>query len=187
MSETLSTLSVISFAIAGVCLAIAIILWFYFRIPTVIGDLSGRTAKKSIEKMRIANERTGTKNYKESKTNAERGKLTGTMPDMGKTSNKKEPADEEMPETALLDENLETNFESKETGVLYEESTELLDGMEKTSLLEDENATARLDVLLEKEKNKTGGKKLIMIEEIMLIHTNEEINLERKVDCKWPN
>lgn len=180
MSQTLSTLSVISFAIAGVCLVIAIILWFYFRIPTVIGDLSGRTAKKSIEKMRIANEKTGAKNYKESKTNAERGKLTGTMPDMGKTSSKKEPADDEMPETGVLDENLETNFKSEETGVLYEESTELLDGMEKTSLLEDENATARLDLLLEKEKNKTGGKKLIIIEEVMLIHTDEEIKFREE-------
>lgn len=35
-----------------------------FKIPIVIGDLSGRTAKKSIERMRLNNEKTGNKSYK---------------------------------------------------------------------------------------------------------------------------
>ena len=80
MAQTLQTLSVISFVIAGACLVLAVFFWLFFKIPTVIGDLSGRTAKKSIAKMRAANEKTGTKSYKESRINAERGKLTGTIP-----------------------------------------------------------------------------------------------------------
>lgn len=80
MAETLQLLSIISFAVAAVCLVLAVFLWFFFRIPDVIGDLSGRTARKSIAKMRAANEKSGSKSYKESKANAERGKLTGTMP-----------------------------------------------------------------------------------------------------------
>ena len=50
MADTLSLLSVIAFVIAGVSLAVAIFLWFFFHISSVIGDLSGRTARKSIEK-----------------------------------------------------------------------------------------------------------------------------------------
>ena len=50
MADTLSLLSVIAFVIAGVSLAVAIFLWFFFHISSVIGDLSVRTARKSIEK-----------------------------------------------------------------------------------------------------------------------------------------
>lgn len=35
-----------TFVAAGVCLALTVILWFAFRIPNVIGDLSGRNAMK---------------------------------------------------------------------------------------------------------------------------------------------
>ena len=45
MAQTLQTLSVISFVIAGACLVLAVFFWLFFKIPTVIGDLSGRTAK----------------------------------------------------------------------------------------------------------------------------------------------
>ena len=41
MADTLSLLSVIAFVIAGVSLAVAIFLWFFFHISSVIGDLSG--------------------------------------------------------------------------------------------------------------------------------------------------
>ena len=64
MAETLSTLSIISFVLAAVALAVAIVLWFFFDIPTVIGDLTGRTARKSIAKMRAENEKSGVKKYK---------------------------------------------------------------------------------------------------------------------------
>ena len=76
------TISVIFFIAAGVFAVLAIALWFLFKIPIVIGDLSGRTAKKSIERMRLNNEKTGNKSYKTSKSNLERGKLTGTMEGM---------------------------------------------------------------------------------------------------------
>ena len=88
MAETLQTLSIISFAVAAACFVLAIFLWFFFKIPTVIGDLSGRTARKSIAQMRAANEKSGVKSYKESKTNAERGKVTATMPDFGDMTNR---------------------------------------------------------------------------------------------------
>jgi len=57
MAETLSTLSIISFVLAVIALALAIVFWFFFDIPTVIGDLTGRTARKTIAKMRAENEK----------------------------------------------------------------------------------------------------------------------------------
>ena len=49
MAETLSILSIVSFAVAGASFMLAVFFWFFFKIPTVIGDLSGRTARKSIK------------------------------------------------------------------------------------------------------------------------------------------
>lgn len=164
MAETLQLLSIISFAVAAACLVLAVFLWFFFRIPDVIGDLSGRTARKSIAKMRAANEKSGSKSYKESKANAERGKLTGTMP--GIQGTKTDNLDENKPETGLLNENKAEGLESEATGMLESETT---------GLLVDDEATAPLNMPEQKPKAKIGGKKLKMIEEVILIHTDEVI------------
>lgn len=57
MVETLKTLSVISYVLAGISLLTSVILWFLLKIPRVIGDLSGRNARKSIAEMRNVNEK----------------------------------------------------------------------------------------------------------------------------------
>ena len=166
MAQTLQMLSIISFTVAGVCLVLAIFFCFFFKIPSVIGDLSGRTARKSIAKMRATNEKTGTKSYKQSKTNAERGKLTGTMPDFGKFNKKNEAPENDKPETGLLEDNKADGVDSEEIGVFESEAT---------GLLIDENATAPLDVPAHNPIVHTGGKKLEIIEEVILVHTEEVI------------
>ena len=173
MAQTLQTLSVISFVIAGACLVLAVFFWLFFKIPTVIGDLSGRTAKKSIAKMRAANEKTGTKSYKESRINAERGKLTGTIPNSGKPNKSQRTPHDGKPETGLLTENKADGFESEATGML-DEATSIL-GSETTGLLVDDNATAPLASLPRKFPAHSSGKQLEMIEEVMLVHTKEVI------------
>lgn len=169
MAETLQLLSIISFAVAVGCLVLAVFFWFFFKIPTVIGDLSGRTARKSIAKMRAANEKTGSKSYKASQTNAARGKLTGTMPGIGK-----EKKSDGNPETGLLSENKAYGLDTEATGILDDEATGIL-GSETTGLLVDENATAPLDMQNPIPIVRTGGKKLEIIEEVILIHTDEVI------------
>ena len=166
MAETLSTLSIISFAVAGVCLVLALFFAFFFKIPTVIGDLSGRTARKSIAKMRAANEKTGAKTYKASKTNAARGKLTGNIPDSAKLNKKEARTNSDKPETGLLAANKADSIDSEKTGMLDSEAT---------GLLMDEEATAALDTAVPPVTKRTGGKTLKLIEEVMLIHTDEVI------------
>lgn len=172
MAETLQTLSIISFAVAAACFVLAIFLWFFFKIPTVIGDLSGRTARKSIAQMRAANEKSGVKSYKESKTNAERGKVTATMPDFGEI-NKKDSPGHDKPDTGLLTENNANVKDPEETDMLGDTTGSL--GSETTGLLVDENATASLDTPDNKQPFRTSSKKLVIIEEVMLIHTDEVI------------
>ena len=166
-AEILSLVSLISYIAAGVCLVLACFFWFFFKIPSVIGDLSGRTAKKSIEKMRQANQKSGKKSYRPSATNVERGKLTDTMHQSAKLKSNTVPqvvaANTGMPETGLLAENKATAFVS--------EGTAMLDPGEATSLLVDEQATMALG----ESVRRTGGKKLTMLNDVMTVHTNEVI------------
>lgn len=151
MADILNTVSVIFFIAAGVFAVLAIALWFLFKIPIVIGDLSGRTAKKSIERMRLNNEKTGNKSYKTSKSNLERGKLTGTMEGM-------KQSDEANAETGLLNENLARDFDDQATEILVEDETMLLDGNAKTAPLDSANAIT-----------------IKLIDSVKIIHTEEVI------------
>ena len=77
-ADTLQLISLISFIAAGVFLIIALFLFIYLKIPRVIGDLSGRTARRNIAKLRSENEKGGAKAFRPSKVNLERGPLTET-------------------------------------------------------------------------------------------------------------
>ena len=158
MADILSIVSLISFILSGVAFVLAILFFIMFRIPSVIGDLSGRTAKKSIARMRATNEKTGNKSFKTSSTNAERGTVTDTMHGI-KRKNEEKPIDpSERPDTGLLVDNKAEAPTSEATGLLI-----------------DEDATAPLDTTVRHPVNRTGGKKLTMIEEVVFVHTDEVI------------
>lgn len=69
--------------LAGVMLVTTVILFFVYKIPTVIGDLTGANARKAIENIRNQNENSGDKLYKTSPVNRERGKLTDKISPSG--------------------------------------------------------------------------------------------------------
>lgn len=60
----------------AVMFVVSVILFITLKIPNVIGDLTGRNAKKAIENIRKQNEASGGKAYKASAVNLERGRLT---------------------------------------------------------------------------------------------------------------
>lgn len=129
IADILSTISMISFIGAAVFFILALIFFVKFRIPSVISDLSGRTARKSIEMMRKNNEKTGSKSYKTSDTNKGRGKLTETMSNLNKNA---------------VGENRQA-----ETGILIEEdSTELLADPNETVLLQNPNILVEIETIL---------------------------------------
>lgn len=154
MAEILSRISIISFVLATLCFLLATILWFRFKIPVIIGDLTGRNAKKSIARIRSKNERTGKKHYTPSYTNKERGKLTEKIKD--------EQADDTMPlENSEVTEKLfpkvnQNGFDDQgqETMLLNDIGTELFQDEAK----EDEMIVS-----------------MQLLEEIMIIHTEEVI------------
>lgn len=130
MAEVLSIISIVSFVLAGVFLILAVLFWIKFGIPKIIGDLTGRTAKASIAKMRVNNEKTGVKSFKPSSENIKRNKLTETASGFNKTEEATEKLDlsSTQPETEILSDNkadvLETDMLNMETSLLNENKTE---------------------------------------------------------------
>lgn len=172
MAAVLSTLSIISFGIAGVCLLLAVFFWFFFKIPTVINDLTGRTARKSIAQMRAANEKASAKRHGESEGNVSRGKLTGTMHDFGRKKKNCVEPDQQRPETGLLKDNQAEGFAAEVTGLLDDEPTGFLEDEETGALVEE---TAQLHAEGQNDQQHPDVKQLTMLDEVMLIHTEEEI------------
>lgn len=82
--ELLQTLSLVAYVISGVLLVLTIVLFFWFKIPQVVGDISGATARKAIEDIRRQNEETGNKTYKSSAVNQARGRLTDKISSSGR-------------------------------------------------------------------------------------------------------
>lgn len=183
MAGTLSTLSIVSFVLAGFFAVLTVLLGILFKIPTVIGDLTGRTARKSIAKMRNANERTGVKAYKESKTNAARGKITDSMAKTGPRQSKQQKTamqdslSESRPQTTVLAENRvgasvnDAPGQSGDTKRLSEETVMLQDDESATTLL-DTSASARAERV-----KRASAVRLFLIEETMLVHTEEVIEI----------
>ena len=62
--------------LCGVMLLVSVLLFIFLRIPKVISDLTGATARKAIKNIREQNERSGEKLHKVSAFNRDRGMLT---------------------------------------------------------------------------------------------------------------
>lgn len=160
MAEVLSIISVVSFVLAGVFLMLVVFCWIKFGIPKIIGDLTGRTAKDSIAKMRENNEKTGVKSFKPSAGNVERGKLTETASGFNNIEETTEKLDlnSTQPETGILSDNkADAEADFPETDIL-DVGTELLNDKETENPIVHRN---NLDIKI--------------TDEITFIHTDEVI------------
>lgn len=172
MAERLALLSIICFVLAGVFLIVALVLGFLFKIPAVIGDLTGRTARKSIAQMRTANEKSG-KTRRESKAGAVRDKQRDGMHKPGMPGGQQKKAGHDRPETGLLAENQMSGYESEETAMLRD--AEAAPEGEETTLLAEEEETASLAAPEKKRPEGSGGTKLTVLDEVLLLYTDEKI------------
>lgn len=147
MADTLYIISTIAFVLAIVMLIVAIALFVGFRIPRVIGDLSGRTARKTIAGMRKKNEKMGER-FAEIKRNKP---VT-------------EPTTTQNEETGLLQENV--------VNLCSTEETELLPVSTDT-----EGMTAPLGVEVSdagtESVSRPQAEPIVIIKEVIYIHTNE--------------
>ena len=147
-------------ALAGIMLLLSIFLFIKFKIPKVLGDVTGSTAKKAIKNIREGNIQSGDKAYKSSVVNMERGKLTDKISASGQLV-KNQTSDG----TTMLTTKLDTQelIGSSETTVL---SAELNPANEPTS-----GATTILS-----ETELTDSNTIIVEYDITFVHTNEIIS-----------
>ena len=173
-------------------LSVLFILFFVYNIPSVIGDLTGATARKAIENIRNQNESSGDKTYKSSAVNRERGKITDKISPSGRLL--KAPSDQltgamatakistqELPpadETDVLGSNETTVLGGNETTVLGGNETTVLGGNNapapgggETTVLSADNTVGETSVL-----TADPAPAVFQIEyEITYIHTDEVI------------
>ena len=90
--ETMQTLSVIFFIAAAVMLLLAVAVFFLMRIPAVIGDMTGTTARKEIEEIRRKNEEPIGKGRNLSVSNRNRGIITDRISASGRLLKRNEEA-----------------------------------------------------------------------------------------------
>lgn len=166
MAETLTILSTACYIAAGVFLATAVFLFVAFKIPAVISDLSGRTARKSVAKIRANNERSGKKFHRSSATNAERGKVTEqtVRPQRSPAGEKANSDPNQMPETGLIGQNRAEAVPEQATTVLTSEATTVLDTNETEQLTAPPAAAKRRSPV-----------QLHLLEEVLLVDTDEVI------------
>lgn len=149
MADTLSMVSIISFLAAGMFAILTVTLWFLFHIPTVAGDLSGRNAKRTIERMRKNNEKTG-------KSNQEQISV--------KRAVKNPPADIRLTVKGRSERaGVETGLQTRSLAGVYQS--------EETKLLKDEN----VGVEEVETERKPSTVRIEMLEKILLVHTEEVI------------
>lgn len=156
---TINTVSIVFFVIAAVSLLVAIYAFIRFNIPQVIGELSGRTARKSIAQMRDKNNKTGNKAHRPSPSAIERGTLTDKIEGKSKTSKAEKNAEKNAAKKADPNATVPLSNNSDATELLADDETTVLS-----------NAEAQSNV---SQNAKIDGFKVI--KSIVLIHTNETI------------
>lgn len=175
--------------LCGVMLVVAVLLFILLKIPKVIGDLTGSTARKAIQNIREQNEKSGDKAYKVSTYNRERGKVTDKISSSGTLHQNNQGQMGGLQTTKIDTESLPNETYSNETTVLGNETTVLSD---ETSVLSPETT------VLGQQTNETtvlspgaGGETTVLSEssydglsldpvfeieyDITYIHTNEAI------------
>jgi hypothetical protein len=193
---TYNLITIIFLSFCGLMLITSVLLFLKFKIISVIGDLSGRTAKKQIARFREGNVQTGDKKFKPSPLNLERGKLTEAMTGktgkdnnlrrLGKTGSTYNPVSQKENKAPIASEISTKNIPKDalpnnkyavgQTDVLEARlnGTEVLDI--GTEILDSGAEVRGTEVLgISCEQSNAENMKFVVIKSILLIHTDEVI------------
>lgn len=168
MASIFKTVSIVLFVLAAICLILGISTFVVFKIPNVIGDLSGRNARRSIEQMRQENEKGGKKSHRPHPVASDRGTLTEQINESKKLSQKPAQKQTAKPKPVVPDGSGATDVLEDINATVnlnYDKNgTEILN--EGTQVLSNEVIQSALNETTVNFK---------MIQNIVLIHTDEVI------------
>lgn len=143
MSKIYNLISIISFSLAGLFFALAVFMWFKFKILKIIYDLTGRTERMEIEKIR------------ENKASAKGEDIAEHLLDSSDTT-QSTVADtvsgRKTPKTTPLKT---TPLDDNETQLLDENKTEIIDGDDTQILDGDETEILSTGEIISDEENET--------------------------------
>ncbi len=168
---------IIAAILCGIMLIVSVLVFIFLKIPKVISDLSGATARKAIKKIREQNEATGDKGYKVSAFNEARGKITDKISPSGKVNHQHQGQMAGINTTKISTQKLQEENATEQTTVLdVRNETTVLDneGSGETTVLSMAVVPDETTVLNEKIYDS-----VFTVEfEITYIHTNEIILME---------
>ncbi len=165
MAQIYQMISYAGFILTAVFLVVSLVLWLKFGIRKIIGDLSGRAAKKSIDRMRKSNEESWKKSYRPMPVAMQRGTITNEMDgeitvrdveSAAESRKDSETGTAPMTDAGSAASGRET-MSMQEPPVMPGEQTEILNG-------ETERLTKTAPVVA-----------FAMVQDIVLIHTEERI------------
>ena len=163
--------------LSGIMFIVSVFVFILLKIPRVVSDLSGATARKAIKNIREQNEASGDKAYKVSAFNEARGKLTDKISLSGNLVQQYQAQMRGIDTTKIGTQDLQGEILSNETTVLnaYNETT-LSDN---TGVGEIAFATNSISMNETTVLGGTVNDLAFAIEyEITFIHTNEIIAME---------
>lgn len=158
----------------AIMVVVSIVLFFTLQIPKVIGDLTGRTARKAIEDIRKQNEQTGNKVYRSSSVNLRRGKLTDKITPSGRLETKHTTPFG----TGAITEKISTQGLSD---VRVSEDTVMLDEASETTVLSAPSVEQKVPALCTEttvlqQMEEANDRSFVVEYEITFLHTNEVIS-----------
>lgn len=162
--------------LCGIMFVVLILVFICFKIPKVISDLSGATARRAIKDIRERNEASGGKGYKVSAFNEARGKLTEKISPSGNLIQQRQAQMFGINTTKIDTQELHLEEYANDTTVLdfHNEISDVENiGVGETSVLSENFSSGETTVLNEVDSNL-----IFTIEyEITFIHTNENITM----------
>ncbi len=177
-------LMIVSFALCGVFLIVAIILFFKLRIKSAIDELSGKKSRKQVAEIRKENEANKSRGYVPGIFKDRNDKTTSSLNEGSRRLRRNTAQLSQEESIAKIDEVLDPsggtvvlNESMNDSG--WEEGTSVLgefDDYDGTTLLseEDEGTTLLNEETIEREN----AKKCIVIREITVNESDEYIKVE---------
>lgn len=158
--------------LCGIMFVVSVLLFILLRVPKIISDLSGATARKAIQNIREQNERTGDKAYKVSAFNLERGKLTDKISPSGNVVQQVQQQMYGMDTSKIATQHLVKQEEFDQTSVLANNETSVLEPQSGETSVLTESIIGETCVLSE---NLPIDNSFVIEFEITYIHSNEII------------
>lgn len=158
--------------LCGIMFVVSVLLFIFLKVPKIISDLSGATARKAIKNIREQNERTGDKAYKVSAFNLERGKLTDKISPSGNVIQQAQHQMYGMDTAKIATQQLAEPVEADQTSVLSSPETTILESPAGETAVLSEPTIGETSILNE---NKPVDNEFVIEFEITYIHSDEII------------